>query len=170
MLTELKNELLILASESDRAFRREIASRWPRRGVGKAAENLRSLILVLPEMIAQIRSWIEALPEGAKRLKPLHGHMMTYLHHPADLIPEHRGHLFGYLDDAYCVGRVYEALAPWASASGQRFLPNTHSLSKRLPGWLETARAVIPQESHKIDVMIERLQAGEPQALAEALG
>ena len=83
---------------------------------------------------------------------------MTYLYHPIDFLPDEVQGLFGYLDDAYFVGVIYQQFSNY-QGQGDVMRADRHieSVSDRL----EMVRQVLPKETKKIDQMIEELRRGE---------
>jgi len=85
--------------------------------------------------------------------------LLTYLYHPTDFLPESDWGLFGYLDDAYLVGRIYlDTLRTMSDSPAS--LPNVEEFGEAVPPWLESARRVIPAEAAKIDLLLNELRAG----------
>jgi len=116
----------------------------------------------MPELIAQIRAWMEA-PGIPAQLKRLHGFLLSYLYHPTDFIPESDG-LFGYLDDAYLVGRVYTRTMQQLDHRTRRTLPNLADLSVQVAPWLDLARRLLPAETQRIDHLLDEIVAGRSEA------
>jgi len=100
------------------------------------------------DLIAQIRAWAGD-PRIPRHEKQLQGFLLTYLYHPTDFLPESNWGLFGYLDDAYLVGRIYLDTLRIMSDSPAS-LPNVAAFGPAVPRWLESARQVIPAEAAKI--------------------
>ena len=162
MLQALKSQLKTLAADPHDEFSTQI-----RRLVGAYeavhyTKPLRSLILVMPELIAQIRTWMEA-PGIPAQLKRVHGFLLSYLYHPTDFLPESDG-LFGYLDDAYLVGRVYARTMQQLDHRTRRTLPNLADLSGQMATWLDLARRLLPTETQQIDHLLDEIVAGRSEA------
>lgn len=155
MLKALKSQLSLLAIENGAAFAERIRKR-----VGKKKANLyiskaMNLVMVMPDLIAKIRdlSEDERLP---KKYKPLNGFLLTYLYHPIDFLKDHEAGLFGYLDDAYFVGKVYQRV--------HHFVPGKHGaqdLARQLPEAIEAVKQILPKESRQVDRLIEELEEGK---------
>jgi uncharacterized membrane protein YkvA (DUF1232 family) len=167
MLQDLKSQLKTLAADPQDAFATKIRQRVGAYEAAHYAKPLRSLILVMPELIAQIRSWMEA-PGVPAPLKRLHGFLLSYLYHPTDFLPESDG-LFGYLDDAYLVGRVYARTMEQLDHRTRRALPNLDDLSTQVAPWLALTRRLLPAETQRIDHLLEEIVAGRPQAFQHML-
>jgi hypothetical protein len=69
-------------------------------------QRLRDFVLLLPDLLREIEVWSrdEDLPPELMRL---HLFVLTQLHAATDFLPEARGGILGYLDDAYIVSGVY---------------------------------------------------------------
>lgn len=155
----LKQQLIQLVLKDKGAFAQEIRARFPRRGSRVAAAQLRNFILVMPEMIAQIRAWVNN-PSMSSPLKRLHGFVLSYLYIPVDFLPDDQDHLFGYLDDAYLVGRVFGEIAAELGPVAHPSLPSARDLVQQLPKWLRLAKRVIPEEAAKVDRLVKESTEG----------
>ena len=163
MLQALKNQLKTLAEDPRDPFAANIRKRVGTVEAVHYTKPLRSLILVMPELITQIRAWMEQ-PALPPRLKHLHGFLLSYLYHPTDFLPEDSVGLFGYLDDAYLVGSVYARTMQQLDHRTRRTLPNLADLSGQVAKWLELARQLLPSETQRIDHLLEEIIAGRSEA------
>jgi len=168
VLKALKNQLILLAERERERFVAEVERRCHPPNAEDAAAALRELIVAMPDLIAQIRAWA-ADPRVPRHEKQMQGFLLTYLYHPTDFLPESNWGLFGYLDDAYLVGRIYlDTLRTMRDSPAS--LPNVEELAAAVPPWLENARQVIPAEAAKIDLLLNELRAsavGEPERATE---
>jgi uncharacterized membrane protein YkvA (DUF1232 family) len=159
MLKALKNQLLELANDSSDSFVMEIEKQIGTDKSPHFISELRDFILVIPEMIAQIRDWSDD-PNMPSNLKHVHEYMLTYLYNPVDFLNYKTYGLMGYLDDAYLVGRVYEETMNETKYIAIHYLNNQKDLSKKLHSWLEKTREILPEETRKIDQMVHELLLG----------
>jgi uncharacterized membrane protein YkvA (DUF1232 family) len=158
VLNALKNQLVLLAGQEQERFVAEIERRCHPPSAANTAAALRELIVAMPDLIAQLRAWAGD-PRIPRDQKQLQGFLLTYLYHPKDLLPEADWGLFGYLDDAYLVGRIYlDTLRTMRDSPAS--LPSVEAFGAAVPAWLEFARQVIPVESAKIDLLLNELRAG----------
>ncbi|MCG3177129.1 MAG: hypothetical protein MOGMAGMI_02096 [Candidatus Omnitrophica bacterium] len=154
MLKALKNQLSLMAIEYGDDYAKRIRQRLGRRHKGLHISRTLNLVLMMPDLVARCSdlSGSERVPSPVRRLN---GFLLTYLYHPIDFVPDD-GSLFGYLDDAYFVGRVFEKV--------REHVPGVHTaaeeLYRDLPRSLEAARVVLPEESRQIDRMIAELEDG----------
>ncbi len=127
--------------------------------------TLKHFILALPEVIQQTRIWFESEATPSD-LKKLYGYVLTYVYHTLDFLPEEEYGFWGYLDDAYFAGLVFQQAIAFhpedAERVGQGFLD-------QLGDWLAKTREVIPQQTQALDGVFERLLAGDTRYFHEAL-
>ncbi len=169
MLNAFKSQLRALWVENKAEFTGRVKQRSRDKGAAKRTRQLRDFVLVLPEMIEQVRSWTDE-PETPSPIKRLHGFMLTYLYHPTDFIADDPDGLFGYLDDAYLVGSIYFRTMSQRDHGTIRYLPNTQDISRQMPLWLKTTRHVLPEETGKIDQMIDELCGGNDASFQRMMG
>ena len=93
MLNAFKQQLKEVAKNRNEEFLGHIRTRVSSEKVDATAEALRNLIVVMPDMIAQVqaRSNDTRIPSKEKKLL---GFMLTYLYHPVDFLPESGKGLF----------------------------------------------------------------------------
>lgn len=154
MLHAFKSQLERLAVEEGAAFHKAVRKRSASKASRHRSGRLLSLIMMMPQLIARARD----LSESARvpsRLKSLNGFLLTYLYHPIDFLADGSNGLFGYLDDAYFVGRVYQKLRENVDFTEAGLDP-----MRELPQALEAAREVLPAETRQIERLIEELEEG----------
>ncbi len=162
MLETLKERLKELAALPINNFADRVRDRsGEKEDFPEITKELRAFIMVMPDMIAQLRAWMDE-PKTPASLKELHGYMMTYLYHPVDFLPEEEDGLFGYLDDAYLVGSVYSRIYGGMNHVTRRHLPHMDGVSKQLPYWLSRTESLLPAETRKITSMLDELSEGNP--------
>lgn len=165
MLKAMKSQLSLLAIENGEIFATHIRKRVKAGKVQVAASKSLNLIMIMPDLIAQIRDASED-----RRLSPeirrLNQFLLVYFYHPVDFIPDDVGGLFGYLDDAYFVGRVYQKVR---AISGKKASLSAEDLAMDLTAALDVVKSVIPKEARKIDVLIEELMRGKRESLEKLL-
>ena len=152
MLVALKEHLVLLAVEEGKDFSRQVGARLATKHLKKTdVSRCINLILLMPDLIRTVRLWSvdSRLPKEVKRLN---GFLLTYLYYPADFLPEHEHGLFGYIDDAYLIGRVYHM--------ARQFKTDGPIGAAELSGTLDLIRRIIPKESRIIDRMIDEIKEG----------
>lgn len=135
----------------------------------EVGDEMLSLVLLTPRLVEQVRRWNEL--DGLRpEVKRLHGFLLGYLFHDRDLVPEDRLGLFGYLDDAYFAGRIYQLTEHEAfvraAARAHHLDPD---LARKLPDWLEIVQRALPRATSRIDAAIEELLAGRDASFTALL-
>lgn len=157
MLKAMKSQLSLLAIENGESFAANIRKRVKTKKANVAISKSLNLIMIMPDLIAHVRDASED-----RRLSPevrnLNQFLLTYFYHPMDFLPDNEGGLFGYLDDAYFVGRVYQKVR---TMSGKVTPLSAKELTLDLAVGLESVKSVIPKEARKIDSLIEELMRGK---------
>ena len=156
MLRALKNQLTLLAIENGASFAKSVKNRLGRKKANIHISDSLNLILLMPHLIARIRDFSDD-PGVPKELKPLNGFLLSYLYQPIDFLPDEGQGLFGYLDDAYFVGVVYQQFSNYQR---QSTLIKADQRVENISDRLEKVRQVLPRETKKIDEMIEELKRG----------
>lgn len=164
---DFKVHLTLLSQRSQDDFEQELRARVPRYPARPLARRLKNFVMVMPDMIRQIRAWIND-PASPPALKSLHGFMLTYLYHPLDFVPESNRGLFGYVDDAYLIGQLYLEAA--TRLDRLNYLPNTESLSRQIPFWLRWTRLAIPKESAQVDALLSELRRQKADSFYRMMG
>lgn len=161
MLTSFKERLKQMAADPKDPFNDIVRRRLDKARAPAASVKLRNLTLLLPDMLGRIHAWggEARVPVELRRLT---GDLLTYMYHGRDFIHDNQG-LFGYVDDAYVVARVYEGfLEVLGPARGV-----SPSL-KEVREMLCAAQDVLPGECAAMDDMIAEMRAGD-RARFEAL-
>jgi len=159
MLNAFKQQLKELAKNESEEFLGHIRSRVSAERVDATAEALKNLIVVMPDMIAQVQAWSNDSRIPSKE-KKLHGFMLTYLYHPVDFLPESGKGLFGYLDDAYFVGSVFFRTINLMEDDTRKGLAKLGPEAKNINEWLQVTRDVISGECRRIDALLGELVNG----------
>ncbi len=158
MFSALKERLQTLA-DNHRGFRdevRKLADLSPEEAT-YVANDLRRMVLALPDMLAQIRAWSEdpGLPWDFRRL---YGYALIYVGNTEDFFPERDKGLIGYLDDAYLAGSILERAIHEANVRPHW---NNALLAERIPGWLSTTQWLLPQVTSRIDRIVLEWRDGD---------
>ena len=160
MLRALKNQLSLLAIENGASFAKHIKNRLGRKKANTHISASLNLILLMPHLISRMRDFADD-PRIPKELRRLDGFLLTYLYHPIDFLPDEGQGLFGYLDDAYFVGVIYQQ---FLNHQGQDDVMRADRHVESVSDRLEKVRQVLPRETKKIDQMIEELKRGEKES------
>jgi len=168
MLNALKNQLKLMASDPNDPFTATIRELAGAREAVRYERPLRHMILAMPSMIAQIRTWFSE-PQSPSPRRRLHGFAMSYLYCPDDLLPLQRLGLFGYLDDAYVVANVYHRSMTEADSTGLRPFAEDERLSREVSQWLDLARRLLPEETATMDQMLDEAARTPDRDFSELL-
>ena len=168
MLKAFKNQLKQMSMDPADSFAELLRRRVGASKVSQHEQPLRNMILVMPDMLAQIKAWIEE-PGMSADLRRLQGFVLTYLYHPKDILPEDSNGLFGYIDDAFLVSLAFQR-----TLAERRGLGYDSSLERelagQLPDWLKHAREVIPREAEQVVLMFNELITGKTRLYEEVMG
>lgn len=160
MLRALKSHLSLLAIENGASFAKLIKKRLGRKKANIHISKSLNLILLMPHLLSRMRDFADD-SKIPKELKRLDGFLLTYLYHPIDFLPDEGQGLFGYLDDAYFVGSVYQQFLQHQYQPATR-LKADHQVEE-IADTLEKVRQVLPKETKQIDRMLEELKDGRKE-------
>ena len=169
MLHALKTQLTTLAADPRDPFAANIRQRVGATEAVHYTKPLRNMILVMPELIAQVRAWMDQ-PAMPTRLKRLHGFLLSYLYHPKDFLPEGSNGLFGYLDDAYLAGSIYIRTMHQLDHQRRRVLPNLKDLAEQMATWLALTKQVLPAETQRIEQLLDEVIDGRTETFQQLMG
>lgn len=169
MLQQMQSRLNALAGDPSDPFTGSIRALVGPREAVLYEKPMRELILAMPAMTRQIRAWITGanFQSGIARL---HGFAISYLYSPEDLLPETSLGLFGYLDDAYLVARVYHRTLLEADCFASGPLPAGAPQPGNAHDWIRLARQLLPKETAALDKMLDEVfltRAGNYAGLLE---
>jgi uncharacterized membrane protein YkvA (DUF1232 family) len=156
MLQQLQYRLNALAGNPSDPFTGSIRALVGPRDAVLYERPMRELILAMPAMTRQIRVWITGanFQSGITRL---HGFAMSYLYSPEDLLPATSLGLFGYLDDAYLVARVYHRTLLEADCLAGGGLPADAPKPGTVNDWILLAKRLLPRETAALDKMLQEV-------------
>lgn len=156
MLNELQRQLKVLAADPNDPFAATIHKLAGPQAVADYEQPLRAMVLAIPAMIWQIRAWITE-SKFSSQISRLHGFAMAYLYSPEDFLPENSMGLFGYLDDAYLIARVYHRTILEAEHFGTKRFAVNEMLPRDTNNWIKLSRKLLPNEAAAIDAMLEEV-------------
>lgn len=159
MLKAFENQLKELAQNDSDCFHRHLRDRVGKKATSVLEDRLKEIILLMPELVGRIYfHWNRSGNESKTRF--LGGYVLTYLYVPDDFLSVNEWGLFGYLDDAYLVAKIYtqvvdDILKNKGKVAGIDL--KYYDQSKFLKRYV---RGVIPHETQKIDEMVSQLSEG----------
>ena len=107
MLQAFEDRLKSIADGDRGDFHEKIRERAGTKATAILEKRLKNLILMTPRLLQ--RSFHHSARTEVPQRQNLTG-FADLFYHPKDFIPEDNQHLFGYLDDAYYVGLLYERI------------------------------------------------------------
>lgn len=168
MLRAFKNQLKLMAMDPADSFAELIRRRVGAQEATRYEQPLRNMILVMPDMLMQIRAWM-AEPGMSDELRRLQGFVLTYLYHPKDFLPEDHNGLFGYLDDAFLASLTFQRTLTERRGLGYDSSLE-RGLAEQLPAWLKHVREVIPREAEQVERMLDELLIGKTLLYEDVMG
>lgn len=106
MVREWSDRLEALAADPDGAFHLQLRLRIGKKATPSFERRLKDYLFMTPGIISRILE-IGSGPSGGQEVRELGHHLLAYLRDPKDAPLESTHGLFGCLDDAYLVARVY---------------------------------------------------------------
>jgi len=167
MLKAFEENLKNIAIIDRGDFHAKVRERIGKKATPSLEKRLTNMILLLPKLLARAYRH-NARPEVPSDIKRLTGYALTYFYHPKDFIPEDNRHLFGYLDDAFYIGLLYERILKSLIHAGCELQEFDKAFLKQFGLVKRSIKLTIPREASLIEGMIDNIQAGAEAALAEA--
>jgi len=168
MLKAFKSQLKMMAMDPSDSFTELLRRRVGDQEAARYEQPLRNMILVMPDMLVQIRAWM-AEPGMSAELRRLQGFVLTYLYHPRDFLPEDHNGLFGYLDDAFLASLTFQRTLTERRGLGYDSSLE-RELAEQLPDWLKHVREVIPREAEQVESMLDELLMGKTRLYEDVMG
>jgi uncharacterized membrane protein YkvA (DUF1232 family) len=119
-------------------------------------KSLHGFIALLPDMLHDLQIWCDAT-QGETNLKRLYAHVLAYVFHGDDLLPEVDYGYWGYLDDVYLTGLAVAKTwgeSPLTSRTQPDYLT-------KLQGWLSATQQLLPKESTVIQQVFGQMLLGQ---------
>lgn len=163
MLKAMKEQLKFLAKDEEQIFHKNL-----RKAVGKKAtdileERLKKVIVLMPDLVMRIHDYWRMQPD-ASPTKRLGSYMLTYIYLPKDFLPQDKYGLYGYLDDAYVVAKIYTTVIEDVQKSTGVVIAMDKDLYEEVKMLKKSIRLVIPTICQKIDGMIDDLSVGKNES------
>jgi hypothetical protein len=166
MLKAMQEQLKILAETDKENFHIHLRSRAGKKATAILEDKLKEIILLMPELVGRIYLyWNRA---GNKSdVKKLGGYLLTYLYTPEDFLSIKEWGLFGYLDDAYFVAKVYTRVIEEVQSANGKVAGIDEKYYDQAKYLKKYVRGVMPKETKKIDQMILQLKEGNSKMFSE---
>jgi len=163
MLKALDERLKRLSKDPSDDFHCQIRNRIGKKATRLFEQRLKNLICLMPQLLSKGLAYCNR-KEVPTELKRSIGFTLTYLYHPKDFLPEDNEKLFGYLDDAYCIGLVYEKVLRTLQKARVKLAISDEDFLKQFALMKRSVKAVIPEESKAISEMTAGVFKGNYQS------
>lgn len=160
MLKALKQQLKLLADTDGQHFHVHLRARVGKKATAILEAHLKEIIILMPDLVQRIYThWNQSAQHS--KVKQMGGYLLTYLYTPEDFLSVKEWGLFGYLDDAYFVAKMYTQVIDEVREAQGKVTGIDMKYYEQAKYLKKYVRGVIPRESHKIDAMIQELKEGE---------
>ena len=159
MLKAMKEQLKYLAQKDEDNFHIQLRTRVDKKATVILEKHLREIVLLMPDLVSRIYFYWNQSKANTKS-KKLGGYLLTYLYAPENFLSAKEWGLFGYLDDAYFVAKVYTQVIDDTTEEKQKIAGIDMKYYAEAKFLKKYVRGVIPKEAKKIDNMILQLNEG----------
>ncbi len=159
MLEEYRTRLKVLANDPNDTFDEQVEL-MKTADAALVCSPLRDMVLTSPAMLEAVQAW-SGDASVSPHFKKTHGFLLSYLFHEDDILPDNIHGLFGYLDDSFLIGLAFQRAAAERSAWGKRLSPDLQDIALQVPGWLNLCRRLLPDETHRLELMFNDLIHGD---------
>ncbi len=163
MLRAMKEQLKYLAQDEDKKFHLTLRERVGKRATDILESKLKKIIILMPDLVEKMYSYWQNEKTNSK-MKKLGSYLLTYLYLPKNFIPQKEWGLFGYLDDAYFVAKMYTTVIEEIQLAGGKIKVSDIPLYDEVKMLKKDVRIVIPKECSQIDEMILELSEDKKEA------
>lgn len=157
MLNAFQNHLKELAHDTKDPFTSIIKKIVGPSEAPHFEKPVRDMVLAMPAMIRQVGAWSEE-PAQPTETRRLHSFLLRYLYHSTDFLSEKNLGLFGYVDDAYIVSRVYARTLEEDDKVGLKPYVERAEIASEVRRWIETTRRLLPDETRKMDQLLSEFK------------
>ena len=162
MLKAMKEQLKYLAENDKQNFHVHLRARVGKKATAILEDRLAEIIVLMPDLVSRIYLyWNKS--DNQSDVKKLGGYLLTYLYTPEDFLPTTQWGLFGYLDDAYLVAKMYTQVIDEVKDSHRKVLGIDLKYYHQAKYLKKYVRGVIPKETKRIDDMIQQLKEGKKE-------
>ncbi|MCA9400054.1 MAG: hypothetical protein KC713_00385 [Candidatus Omnitrophica bacterium] len=166
MLKAMKEQLKTLATTDQKNFHIHLRDRVGKKATAILEERLKEIIILMPDLVNRIYlHWNRSAHDS--KVKSIGGYLLTYLYTPEDFLPTSDWGLFGYLDDAYLVAKVYTQVIDELKSNQTNISGIDAEYYDQAIYLKRYVRGVIPRETKKIDEMVEQLVQGNNKLFEE---
>jgi len=166
MLKALKEQLKTLSEADTQNFHVNLRGRVGKKATAVLEDRLKEIIVLMPDLVSRIYMYWDK-SEQRSDVKKMGGYLLTYLYTPDDFLSTKEWGLFGYLDDAYFVAKMYTQVIDEVKVSGGKIAGIDLKYYDQAKYLKKYVRGVIPEVTKKIDAMIMQLKEGESKIYEE---
>ena len=163
MLKAMKEQLKSLAKDENKAFHVHLRQKVGKKATAILEERLKKIIVFMPDLVGRVYDHWRVQPYASPS-KRLSAYVLTYLYLPKDFLPEDEWGLYGYLDDAYMVAKIYTKIIEDIEISGHKMTATDRQLYEEVKFLKKSIHIVIPNVCEKIDQMVLELSQGKQDA------
>jgi len=163
MLKAMKEQLKELSLDKQGQFHLILRERVGKRATEILETRLKRAIVLMPDLIALLYGYWEK-DNASSTTKKLGSYLLTYLYVPKDYLSEKDWGLFGYLDDAYFVAKMYTTVIQDIQVSGAKLRSADLKLFEEVLSLKKDVRIAILKESKQIDQLIDDLLDGKQES------
>ncbi|MBD3170574.1 MAG: hypothetical protein GF307_13905 [candidate division Zixibacteria bacterium] len=153
MLKALHDQLRELSKTDEVKFAEAIKKRQGGKATDEQISKVKEFIFLMPPALEILSDYWQdkSVPSGVKGIAR---HIISYIFHPDDFLPEDEAGMFGYLDDAYLTVSAFlliqeSYLRDWQDKSKKEL-----ELLERARQLVNIPRVLIPEEAQKIEELL----------------
>jgi len=169
VLKAMKEQLKTLAETDKENFHIKLRTRVGKKATGILEEKLKEIIVLMPDLVSRVYLYWNR-SDNKSKAKKIGGYLLTYLYTPEDLLSTKEWGLFGYLDDAYFVAKIYTQVIDEINEAKGKVAGIDFKYYEKSKYLKKYVRGVIPKEAKKIDEMILQLNEGNQKIYSEIFG
>lgn len=162
----MKEQLKILAETDKENFHIQLRTRVGKKATSILEEKVKGIIVLMPDLVSRIYLYWNR-SDNKSKAKKIGGYLLTYLYTPEDLLSTKEWGLFGYLDDAYFVAKIYTQVIDEMNETKGKVAGIDLKYYEKAKYFKKHIRGVIPKEVKKIDDMVEKINNNEQAIFAE---
>lgn len=163
MLKAVKEQFKSLAKDENKVFHNTLRRQIGKKATALLEERLKKIIVLMPDLIQRIHDYWRIHPDPSPS-KKLGSYILTYLYLPKDFLPDDEWGLYGYLDDAYMVAKIYTTIIEDLSSQGAKVFSADKQLYEEVILLKKSIRVVLPKVCEKVDNMVLELSQGKQES------
>lgn len=162
----MKEQLKTLSKTDGQSFHVHLRGRVGKKATNLLEDKLKEIIVLMPDLVSRIFMYWDKSKKPSD-VKKMGGYLLTYLYTPEDFLSTKEWGLFGYLDDAYFVAKMYTQVIDEIKNENGKIAGIDTKYYEQAKYLKKYVRGVIPNETKKIDNMTYELKKGESKTYEE---